>query len=171
MARDFRRSLIGYKVAGTERFLSFLEQEIAARREAREAQIAALHQEQAAFQGDVRTIEEAISRHEQAQSALRSTLTLLSEQGVRKVQDAQERMAQDDAQRMAVLARRESMLSQTGRLLEEFRSGVLALIEKTLAALATNQQFPEALSDPASSDGTAPIVVQPGSAGAASAGK
>lgn len=171
MDRDFRRSLIGFKVAGTERFLAHVEQEVAARREARESQILALHQELVGFQRDVQTIEEAIQRHEQAQSALRSTLTLLSEQGMRKVQEAQGRMTQEDAQRMAVLARRESMLSHTGRLMEEFRSGVLALIEKTLAALSANQQLPVAISDLGSAEEKAPDVVQPASTGAASLGE
>ncbi len=171
MDRDLKRSLIGYKIAATERFLTHVEQEVQARREAREAQISALHQELEGFQRDVQTIEQAIQHHEQAQSALRSTLTVLSEQGTRKVQEAQERMTQEDAQRMAVLARRESMLSHTGRLMEEFRAGVLALIEKTLAALTATQQLPVTVSEMGTSEIQAPIIVQSRSSGAAAQGE
>lgn len=171
MSHDFRRSLIGLRVAATDRFLSHVTDELEKRRAGREAQLAALHQELDGYLQDVQSIEQTIHHHEQAQSALRSTLTLLAEQGVRKVQDAQARMAQEDAQRMAILARRESMLSHTGRLMEEFRAGVLALIEKTLAALSSPVQDVVVTSETDLTAGDRVAPTEPSSAGAAAQGE
>lgn len=171
MNHDFRRSLIGLRVAATDRFLAEVAEELAARHALREAQLAALHQDLEGYSQDIKTIEQAIHQHEQTQSALRSTLTLLSEHGVRKVQDAQTRMTQDDAQRMAILAKRESMLSHTGRLMEEFRAGVMALIEKTLAALSASAPSTVSVTDLDLATGSQSTAGESPSTGAVSQGE
>ncbi len=166
MDRDFRRSLFGCRVAATDRLLVQVTDELEKRRAEREAQLAALHQELERHLQDIRSIEQAIHQQEQAQSSLRSTLTMLAE-GVRRVQNAQARMTQEDAQRMAILARRESMLSRTERLMEEFRSGVLELIEKTVAALSTPAQDLSVSSEFNRTVGDQPAPIEPSAPGAA----
>lgn len=170
MDRDFRRSLFGCRVAATDRLLGQVTDELERRRAEREAQLAAVHEELERQLQDIRSVEQAIHQQEQAQSSLRSTLAMLAE-GVRRVQHAQARMTQEDAQRMAILARREGMLSRTERLMDEFRSGVLELIEKTMAALNTPVQDLSVASEFNRTVGDQPTSIEPSAPGATAQGE